>query len=212
MEYFDVLDCRGEKTSGVISRDEAHRSGVWHGAFHCLVIYEKGGRGYAVLQKRSASKKIAPGRFDVSVGGHYGTGEGPESAGPREIREELGIEVKFGELVPLGRRIFVYCFEPGTTEYEFQDVFLLPRTIQPGEARPQAEEVDYFLEMDVEQGIGLLNGEARSMTGRLLSSGREGRTQVITAEAFVPCLDNYYIKLLLLARKYLQGQRKHLFI
>jgi len=35
---------------------------------------------------------------------------------------------------------------------------------------------------------------------------------VIRAEEFVPCLDNYYLKLLLLARRYFQGERKLLVI
>ncbi len=131
METFDILDCRGGKTGEIIERDEAHRTGAWHGAFHCLIISERGGQGYALFQKRSLTKKIAPGMFDVSVGGHYAAGEDAKVAGPREIREELGLDVRFDELIPVGRRVFVYCFTPGIKEYEFQDIFLLPRDVRP---------------------------------------------------------------------------------
>ncbi|HEX9113520.1 MAG TPA: NUDIX domain-containing protein, partial [Nitrospirota bacterium] len=119
MEIFNVLDCSGLNTGEVIQRDEAHRAGVWHGAFHCLVIAERDGRGYALFQKRSLAKKIAPGKFDVSVGGHYAAGEDAKAAGPREMKEELGLDVRFSELLPVGRRVFVYCFRPGVKEYEF---------------------------------------------------------------------------------------------
>ncbi|MCK9419088.1 MAG: hypothetical protein M0R70_06895 [Nitrospirae bacterium] len=63
MEYFDVLDCTGRKTGEIISRDEAHRIGAWHGAFHCLIISLQDGGGQALFQKRSAQKKIAPGNL-----------------------------------------------------------------------------------------------------------------------------------------------------
>jgi isopentenyl-diphosphate Delta-isomerase len=138
-EQFDVLDRTGRKTGALIGRDEAHAMRVWHGAFHCLMIYRREGRGYALFQKRSDEKKIAAGMFDVSVGGHYSAGEDARTAGPREIREELGMTIAFTDLVPLGRRVFVYSFAPGLSEYEFQDVFLLPRNIDPGELTLQKE-------------------------------------------------------------------------
>lgn len=212
MEIFDVLDCTGKRTGAVIPRDEAHRTGVWHGAFHCLVVSERDSRGYAFFQKRSALKKIAPGRFDVSVGGHYAAGEDARTAGPREIREELGLDVRYSELVPLGRRVFVYCFTPGVIEQEFQDVFLLPRTIAPAELALQQEEVDGVLELEVEEGIRLFSGGTRSTAGLFLAGSAKPERVTVTAEDFVPCLDSYYLKLLLLARRYLNGERELLVI
>ena len=212
MEKFDVLDCTGRKTGKTVSRDEAHRSGTWHGAFHCLIVYERQGRHYVLFQKRSGSKKIAPGKFDVSVGGHYAAGEDASSAGPREIEEELGLSVKFGELVPLGRRVFVHCFTPGVVEYEFQDVFLLPKQVRPEEIRVQQEEVDGLLEMEIGTGIRMFNKEAESAEARLFKPDQPPTGCQVTGKEFVPCLDNYYLKLLLLTNRYLRGERTLLFI
>ena len=202
----------GEKTGEIISRSDAHRTGVWHGAFHCLIIYERNGRGHALFQKRSAQKMIAPDKFDVSVGGHYAAGEPAGDAGPREIREELGLDVRFDELLPLGRRVFVYCFTPAVTEYEFQDVFLLPLLIRPGELALQREEVDGVLEMDVEQGIRLFSGAGHGAEGSLYRAGKAVECVPLMIGDFVPCLDNYYLKLLLLAKRYLGGERELLLI
>jgi len=211
-EFFDILDCRGRKTGETIGRDEAHRSGTWHGAFHCLIVYERGGRGHALFQKRAAVKKIAPRCFDVSVGGHYASGEDARDAGPREIREELGLDATFSELVPLGRRVFVYCFTPGIEEYEFQDVFLLPRVVRPEELSLQVEELDGVVEMDVEQGIALFSGKLQRLELILQrSDGKQEKTRASTPD-FVPSLDNYYLKLLQLARRYLSGERAALVI
>jgi isopentenyldiphosphate isomerase len=211
-ETFDILDCTGGKTGQVIGRDEAHRTGTWHGAFHCLILSLRDGRAYALFQKRAAQKKIAPNMFDVSVGGHYATGEDARIAGPREIMEELGLDVRFTDLLPLGRRVFVYCFTPGVLEYEFQDVFLLVRDIRPEACILQTDEVDGVLEMDLEQGIGLFSGGVRSIECSLYRNGTAVERESVSAEGFVPCLDNYYLKLLLLARRYVQGERKLLFI
>lgn len=212
MEILDVLDCSGRKTGSTVPRDEAHRIGAWHGAFHCLIIYEREGGNYALFQLRSAQKLIAPGMFDVSVGGHYAAGEGAEVAGPREIKEELGLDVKFDELLPLGRRVFVYCFAPGVTEYEFQDVFLFPVAPGPQNMVLQADEVAAVFEMDVDAGIKLFSGELRSAEGRLLKNGGITERTRVSADDFVPCLDNYYLKLLLLAQRYFNGERRLLVI
>lgn len=212
VEIFDVLDCRGRKTGAIISREDAHRTGAWHGAFHCLIIQEREGREYALFQKRSRRKKIAPGKFDVSVGGHYATGEDAGIAGPREIAEELGLDVKFDELIPLGRRIFVYCSAPGIIEHEFQDVFLLYRTISPDELALQSEELDGVIEMDVEEGIALFSGNRADVDAALHRADGLIERVVVSAEDFVPCVDQYYLKLLCLGRRYARGERDFLII
>jgi len=211
-EYFDILDCRGEKTGEVIARDEAHRKGVWHGAFHCLIVSKRANRGYVLFQKRSAQKKIAPGKLDVSVGGHYAAGEDAKIAGPREIREELGLEVRFSDLLPVGRRVFVYCFTPGVIEYEFQDLFLLSRDIRPEALAQQKEEVDGVLEMEVEEGIELFSGGRSTLSCFMYRTGAPGVPLSVSVEDFVPCIDRYFLKLLLLARRFTNGGRGSLLI
>jgi hypothetical protein len=148
----------------------------------------------------------------VSVGGHYATGENAATAGPREIKEELGLDVKFDDLLPVGRRVFVFCFTPGVMEYEFQDVFLLPRDFRLQEITLQEEEVDGLLEMDIELGIKLFSREIPQAEGRFYKSGSEAGRVEVSVEEFVPCLDNYYLKLLLLSQRYFGGERRHLII
>jgi 8-oxo-dGTP pyrophosphatase MutT (NUDIX family) len=146
------------------------------------------------------------------VGGHYASGEDATIAGPREIREELGLEIRFEELVPLGRRVFVHCFTTGVKEFEFQDVFLLYRDIHPYALVLQKEEVAGVIEMDVEEGIELFSGRRDVLESRLYGQGSVGEAVPVRAEDFVPCLDNYYLKMLLLAQRYLRGERDVLLI
>ena len=204
-EYFDILDCTGKKTGEIVTREEAHRKGMWHGAFHCLIVSSRANRGYVLFQKRSTQKKIAPGKLDVSVGGHYSAGEDAVVAGPREIREELGLEVSFTDLLSVGRRVFVYCFTPGVIEYEFQDLFLLRRDVRPEALVLQKEEVDGVLEIEVEQGIELFSGERSTLECSLYRTGASGVPMSVSVEDFVPCIDNYYFRLLLLARSFMNN-------
>ena len=185
---------------------------MWHGAFHCLLFYGDGGQDRVLFQRRSREKQIAPGLFDVSVGGHYAAGEGAGEAGPREIREELGLDIPFRSLVPVGRRVFVYCFTPRIFEYEFQDVFLLPLDARPDNLVLQAGEVDAVLELAVSEGIALFSGKKATVNGLLTDAGQRRSTVPVTAAGFVPSIDSYYLKLLQLAQRLLQGDRDALAI
>lgn len=176
------------------------------------MIYGRESRGYALFQKRSMEKKIAAGKFDVSVGGHYAAGEDARSAGPREIREELGLAISFADLVPLGKRVFVYSFAPGISEHEFQDVFLLPLEQRPETLVLQEGEVDGVLELEIDTSVELFSATVSSATGRLTASDGAESPVSVTISDFVPCEDRYYLKLLRLARRYLQGDHDTLAI
>lgn len=88
-EWFDILTPRGRILSRA-PRSVCHRGPfLLHAVVH-LHLISPDGRIY--LQKRSSRKKIQPGKWDTSVGGHIDSGETMESALFRETREELGIE------------------------------------------------------------------------------------------------------------------------
>ena len=72
MEIFDVLNEYGEFTGKTATREECHKKGYWHRAVYAFIIDDKGN---VLLQKRSASKKLWPNLWDVTVGGHVDSGE-----------------------------------------------------------------------------------------------------------------------------------------
>ncbi|WP_347561789.1 NUDIX hydrolase [Bacillus timonensis] len=86
---------------GVASRSDVHRIGYWHEVFHCWFIDNEEGIDYIYLQLRSKNKKDYPNLFDVTAAGHLLADETVED-GVREIKEELGIDVAFEELIKLG--------------------------------------------------------------------------------------------------------------
>ena len=90
-EKIDVLNELGEFTGKVATRDECHQKGLWHRAVYAFIIDKKGN---VLLQKRSENKKMWPNMWDVTVGGHVDSNEFGRQALIREVKEELGIDIK----------------------------------------------------------------------------------------------------------------------
>lgn len=97
LKFFD----EDSKQIGVATRGEVHRLGYWHETFHCWFISKEKGTDYIYLQLRSDAKKDYPSLFDITAAGHILANETVQD-GVREVKEELGIDVPFHKLVPLG--------------------------------------------------------------------------------------------------------------
>ncbi len=87
-ELLEVVDESGRVT-GLATRGQCHGDpALAHRAVHVLV---RNSKGDLFLQKRAATKRVQPGKWDSSVGGHLLPGESYEAAAKRELEEELGI-------------------------------------------------------------------------------------------------------------------------
>ncbi|MBT3383937.1 MAG: NUDIX domain-containing protein [Prolixibacteraceae bacterium] len=88
-EWVPLVDKKG-KITGQAPRSQVHNgSKLLHPVVHLQVI----NRNKALLlQKRSGSKLIQPGKWDVAVGGHISIGETLEQALKREAFEEIGLK------------------------------------------------------------------------------------------------------------------------
>lgn len=207
-EKIDVFDENLNKI-GVMGRNEAHESGVWHKTFHCWVISGVN-HGNVLFQKRGRHKKLFPNYLDITAAGHYITGEKPKD-GIREILEELGIEVSFSELIPLG--IKVDLAKVGKiTNREFCDVFLLKKDMRPRDYSPDPEEVEGLVEMSIPDGLALFMGE----TNEVNVEGIEWDTDTkkwndikmdIKIDNIIPRIDPYYLKVFIMARNLLRGEK-----
>ncbi len=88
-EIFEIVDTE-DRVVGQATRAQCHGNpSLIHRVAHILVF---NCQGNVLLQKRSLSKDIQPGRWDTSVGGHLAPGEGYLDAAFREGHEELGLE------------------------------------------------------------------------------------------------------------------------
>src|SRR4051812_4170966 len=102
----EILDIYDENLVKLGSKDRGavHRDGDWHRVFQCWIAYQDQGEAILVMQRRAPGKEFYPNMLDTAAAGHYTTGE-TIADGIREIREELGIDVTFDQLVPIGQRV-----------------------------------------------------------------------------------------------------------
>lgn len=135
----DVLDeFTGEKTGDVISKNEAHRAGAWHGSIHVLLVNND--KNKTLLQKRSALKKLYPNTWDIAVGGHISAGEDDITSARRELKEELGLNI--GELkIKKVDRITESLVNNGVISNEYVSIFVAYADIDIRNIKLQVEEV-----------------------------------------------------------------------
>lgn len=87
-ELFDIVDNQ-DRVIGQAPRSACHGNpALIHRVAHVLVFNSA---GQLLLQKRSETKDVQPGRWDTSVGGHLDPGEDYRDGALREMAEELGV-------------------------------------------------------------------------------------------------------------------------
>ncbi|ULT59248.1 NUDIX domain-containing protein [Neobacillus drentensis] len=133
-EQIKIFD-QARNEMGVASREEVHKKGYWHEVFHCWFLSHND----LLLQVRSEQKKENPSLLDITAAGHLLADE-TVADGVREVKEELGVDVPFEELVPLG--IIEYCSIQGTyIDNEIANVFLYKCHVEIKDFHLQKEEV-----------------------------------------------------------------------
>jgi isopentenyldiphosphate isomerase len=185
-ELLDAFDDRG-RHQGVKRRDEVHRDGDWHLAFHLWVVRADG----VLLQRRARSKDSWPGRLDATAAGHLLAGEAIRD-GLREVEEELGVAYAFEELAELG----VHRVDE-IANRELQHVFAV-RDDRPLEAWTgfDREEVDGLVLVDHDGFAALTAGDdgvvaARAWDGASVEDVAVGAGELVPApylEALTPAL------------------------
>lgn len=197
----DVLDETGEATGEVAPKDEAHRLGLWHRCFHCWIV-DPGGP-YLFVQRRAAGKETWPGRLDVSAAGHLRAGE-EVLDGLREVEEELGLVAPPGELMSLGTRRIEREIPGVGIDREFQEAFLLVKTLSPEDLCLQREEVAAILRLRLEDVEALREGTEVAAEEWTYGEARPSRT---SCSDFVPEEDGYLSRIARAARDALAGRR-----
>jgi len=86
-ELVDLIDLDNQ-VIGVATRSEVRQKNLLHRGVGILCVNS---RGEAYVHKRTDTKDVFPGMFDMFVGGVVGSGETYHEAARREVAEELGV-------------------------------------------------------------------------------------------------------------------------
>jgi isopentenyldiphosphate isomerase len=95
-----------------------------------------------LLQQRSKTKLIYPLLWDVSVAGHIEAGETITAGALREIKEEIGLNLKENHLTKVGVFESFKNYGNGCIDNEFHHTFTAVLTVDVDDLKPQAEEVE----------------------------------------------------------------------
>ncbi len=89
MEYLDYYD-ENDNLLGYETREAVHEKGLWHRTLHCW-LYDEQGRVFFQIRKDSNNT------FYTTASGHVLHGESLTDAFKREIKEEIGLDLKMSE-------------------------------------------------------------------------------------------------------------------
>lgn len=118
-ELLDLVNEKDEIVGTILRRDMMSLKTTPDRYIRCIEVFIQRSDGAILLPRRSATKKIAPGGFDLSASGHLASGETYEQACIREVKEEVGITVSPRELILLSK-------EPPTPRmFYFRNVYLI---------------------------------------------------------------------------------------
>lgn len=204
-----IMACEEDGTSiRIATREEIHIKGLWHETFHCWIVEIKDGTPYIHLQLRSSDKKDFPDLLDISAAGHILAHESIVD-GVREIEEELGIDVKFEDLISLG------VIKDQLSLKNFKDnerchVFLYKTAHDlNGAYRFQKEEVAGMFKFDFQDFYHLCMGDKERIesTDELASSHTPSRKSVALAD-LVPHGASYLEQVVIRIQKELENEMK----
>ncbi|WP_404407131.1 NUDIX domain-containing protein [Jeotgalibacillus malaysiensis] len=174
-------------------RSEVHEKGYWHETFHCWIL--DGNSLY--FQLRSEDKKDYPGLLDITAAGHL-LSEETVRDGVREMQEEIGIQVPFEQLQPLG---VIECVaeRAGFIDKEFAHTFLLKGIFNEDDFDLEDEEVSGMVRTDIESFRSLCRGECdevRVEGFKILGGDKIKIDQSVGIQSFVPHKAAFYLTVL----------------
>lgn len=196
-ELLKTFDEEGNEV-GVATREEVHKKGYWHETFHCWFVGQEAGKYYIYFQLRSDLKKDYPNLLDITAAGHLLADESVED-GIREVEEELGVEVAFNELVPLG--VLKYSVTKGDLiDNELANGFLYINQKPMDEFKLQPEEVSGIVKVEFQSFYELWLDARKEVQieGFVINAKDEKETvdKMVGKESFVPHEDTYYESIL----------------
>ncbi|MBS4203453.1 NUDIX hydrolase [Lederbergia citrea] len=179
---------------GIATREDVHKLGYWHEAFHCWFICKEEGTDYLYLQLRSNTKKDYPNLLDITAAGHLLANETVQD-GVREIIEEVGIDISFQELIPL--EIIDYCvIKEDFIDKEIANVFLYKCEKSFEDFTLQEEEVAGIVRAEFNHFAELWLGERETIKIRGLKMKKDGNKILIAENVgrnkFAPHQIKYY--------------------
>ena len=206
MENVDILTPPNFVKSGIVkTREEAWKNQDWIGTFN-LWILTKNPVPAVIYQIRSEASSWAPGKLDVTAGGHYSAGEEIQD-GLREVEEELGVKYDFTKLIGWGRKMHVSPDELGQGRHNIVDIFLIEDERPINEYQLQKDEVFDLCVCPVDELVKVHTIDGYAFEAESVDHDGQKFMKQVTRDSFPYNWDNYHYKIALLSSRYFAGEK-----
>ena len=142
MEYLDIIDINGNLTSKSEERKAVHQNGLLHHASGVIFVRKNKNEYELLSQQRSFNKDKNAGLWDLSSSGHIPSGQTPIQSLIREVKEELGIDVKETDLSLLGKFWRNEIHKEDFIENELDYIYVCEKDIDISNLIIQKEEIE----------------------------------------------------------------------
>lgn len=92
----DIINRKNQLTGRKSTPEDASNRGLWHRGAHVFIFTPT---GRVLIQKRRPDVVQYSGLLDIGVAGFVDSGETPEQAAIREIKEEVGLDIPVESLL-----------------------------------------------------------------------------------------------------------------
>lgn len=206
-ELIDIFD-ENMNLLGTAMKSQAHREGLWHKTFHCWLARKNDeGKIMVWLQLRNKDKSIYPDMLDVSAAGHVRSGEEVKD-GYREVTEELGLCLQKDDLIKMFTTKEIYQ-QGDVYNREFEVLYMAVVDNLLAKVRLQPEEVAGLYEVELEDFVGLINGDSKNIGAYGV---RRNNDNSYTWEGITVTMDriaghskDYYLKSMEMLQRYMNN-------
>lgn len=158
MEYIDEVDENNNYTHKSFPKDDFHRLGKWYREVICFVINNN---GEVLIQQRSESKRDKSLEWEVCTG-HVSSGELPEEAMIRELKEEIDLEVNVKDLIKVKIMKTKENYKD-RFHYVFSYVYLIKTNKKIEEFKIQEEEVNKIKYIKIEKLKEMIHNKQKDL-------------------------------------------------
>lgn len=207
MELLDIYN-ENHIYLGVCEKGLTHKLGLWHEVFNGIIVNKD--KKTIILQIKNAKHNgiHKNDMIEISVGGHYVAGEKRED-GIREIKEETGIKIEYNKLIYLGERQVSTIVNENYIVREFQQLYIIPSTIEVDKLKSYDDEVSGFVEFKINELIDFLLNKKTKIKG----INNKLEIKEFNKDDFVENYlkgDELFLKFAIVAKRYVEGEEKNL--
>jgi hypothetical protein len=209
-DQLDVLRLPDFKPSGVVKlRSQTLKDGDWVRIFNLWVLSRQPVPSI-IYQQRGPNVVWAPNMLDITVGGHYTTGESGLD-GIREAEEELGKTYNPARAVYVGQKMHVGEVNERGQKKNIMEIYIIEDDSPLASYKLDPNEVYAICSCPIAELLKVHHDQTYAFQAKAMKHDGTMFDMTVTQKSFPWNWDNYHYKIARLAERYFQGDQDLLY-